>query len=61
MNDEQKLRELLWLWHLNHAHSLYGDDGEMQCGQCFIDFKRDRVELIQEKLARYISNLPQKK
>lgn len=36
--EERLLRELLWL---NHGHvSLYGDDGEMQCGECGIDFKR---------------------
>lgn len=36
--DELILRELLWL---NHGHQgLYGDDGEMQCSDCGIDFKR---------------------
>jgi hypothetical protein len=35
------LRKLLWLRHdPNHYAGLYGDDGEMQCGACGIDFKR---------------------
>jgi hypothetical protein len=36
--EEKILRELLWI---RHGHEeLYGDDGEMQCGRCGIDFKR---------------------
>lgn len=47
--DEKKLRKLLWL---NHGCSLglYGDDGEMQCNKCLIDFKRDSVERIEKQL-----------
>lgn len=41
---ERTLRRLLWL---NHGHiGLYGDDGEMQCGQCGIDFVRFSVPEI---------------
>ena len=41
-----ELRKLLWL---NHGHfKLYGDDGEMQCHECGLDFKRDPVERIVE-------------
>lgn len=41
------LRKLLWLRHdADHAAGLYGDDGEMQCGQCLIDFKRLPAEDI---------------
>ncbi len=29
--------------------ALYGDDGEMQCSSCMIDFKRDSEELIEQK------------
>jgi len=41
----QILREYLWL---SHGHQgLYGDDGEMQCGECPADYKRDDLsELI---------------
>ena len=42
--EELELRRLLWL---HHGHSrLYGDDGEMQCSECPLDFKRDPVERI---------------
>ena len=43
--DEKKLRELLWLKH-GHSEFLYGDDGEMQCHRCMLDFKRDSVQVI---------------
>jgi len=44
--DSDILRSLLWL---NHGHAgLYGADGEMQCPQCALDFKRDSVERICE-------------
>jgi hypothetical protein len=46
--DTAKLRELLWLNH--GCVGLYGDDGEMQCGKCLIDFKRDTPQLIDRKL-----------
>ena len=44
-NDELILRNLLWLNH-GHVDCLYGDDGEMQCNKCLIDFKRDAPEQI---------------
>lgn len=45
---EQELREYLWL---NHGHlGLYGDDGEMQCGECskygIIDYKRNPLDKV---------------
>lgn len=44
--ENKKLRELLWL---NHGCThLYGDDGEMQCNKCMIDFKRDSIERIEK-------------
>lgn len=44
--SEKILRKLLWL---NHGHiELYGDDGEMQCSRCMIDFKRDTTEVIKQ-------------
>jgi len=58
--DEQKLArlerenvELRRMWWFNHGcefSALYGDDGEMQCGSCLIDFKRDTVETIGERI-----------
>ena len=44
--DNLKLREILWLRH--GCTGLYGDDGEMQCGRCVIDFKRDSVNKIEK-------------
>jgi len=50
--EELKLRELLWLRHGCSISSLYGDDGEMQCSNCLIDFKRDSVERIGSLLTK---------
>ncbi len=51
---EMKLRELLWLNHGCPVHILYGDDGEMQCGRCLIDFKRHDVKFIEERFQNRI-------
>jgi len=48
--DNLILRKLVWLSHQCYFPFLYGDDGEMQCNHCFIDFKRDSAESIQNKL-----------
>jgi len=45
--NQDKLRELLWLRHGCPIAALYGDDGEMQCSKCGIDFKRMSVEQIE--------------
>jgi hypothetical protein len=45
--QDKALRELLWLRH--GCLSLYGDDGEMQCGKCVIDFKRDTPGQIRKR------------
>jgi hypothetical protein len=42
-----------WLW-VNHGcafAALYGDDGEMQCGACGIDFNRGPIDTIGRALA----------
>lgn len=44
--DELTLRQLLWLNHGCSPVRLYGDDGEMQCQTCMIDFKRSSPESI---------------
>lgn len=46
-NDELDLRYLPWLNHGCAGPSLYGDDGEMQCHSCRLDFKRDSVRDIE--------------
>jgi len=45
--EEMKLREMLWLRHGCEFGTLYGDDGEMQCNKCHIDFKRMEVWVIE--------------
>lgn len=46
INESRLLRKLLWL---RHGHDgLYGDDGEMQCGRCGVDFKRQSAAEIDE-------------
>lgn len=47
----QRLRRMLFLAHKNVCGmaALYGDDGEMSCGSCFTDFKRDSLDVIDEK------------
>jgi hypothetical protein len=47
--DNMILRELLWLRHGCSIINLYGDDGEMQCNKCGIDFKRDKPESIKQR------------
>jgi hypothetical protein len=42
------LRKLLWLRHGCPISALYGDDGEMQCGRCCIDFKRSSAVEIEQ-------------
>jgi len=45
--ENKLLRKLLWLRHGCPVHILYGDDGEIQCGKCLIDFKRSPAEEIE--------------
>lgn len=50
MTGEEIERELRKEWWLNHGHdfhALYGDDGEMSCGSCPADFKRDDIDRLQ--------------
>lgn len=58
--ENQKLR---WLLCINYSSQPYLDDGEMQDSSIhpFIDFKRDSVEVIEQKiLERNIANMPTK-
>lgn len=57
--DEQIARRLLWLRHGCSISMLYGDDGEMQCGRCIIDFKRNSMADIEARFQRI--NLEQMK
>jgi hypothetical protein len=49
IDDEFTLRHLLWLRHGCDLSALYGDDGEMQCHGCRIDFLRDPARVISKK------------
>ena len=49
-NDELRLRYLLWAQH--PCGGKYGDDGEMQCGACGVDFRRDSPASIEAKIVR---------
>jgi len=48
--ENKLLRKLLWLRHdALHSGVLYGDDGEMQCAACGIDFKRFDAKFISDR------------
>lgn len=47
-HDNAFLRMLLWAQH--PCQGKYGDDGELQCNKCRIDFKRDSVIAIEKKI-----------
>jgi hypothetical protein len=50
--EEPKWRRFLWLNHGCPPIAVYGDDGEMQCGACGIDFKRRSADEIRESFIR---------
>lgn len=49
---EMDIRKALWYFHGCPSHALYGDDGELQCSICIMDFKRMPIDDIVKKLAR---------
>ena len=48
-NENMLLRKMLWLRHGCTIVGLYGDDREMQCNHCMIDFKETSAEGIQQQ------------
>ncbi len=54
--QEFDLRRLFWLRHGCGIIALYGDDGEMQCNKCMIDFKRDSAQEIEDKFFEIAMN-----
>lgn len=52
LREMDDARFLLWMRHGCPIGSLYGDDGEMQCGHCLIDFKRTPMHEIREIFQR---------
>ena len=51
--ENERLRQMLWLRHGCPFYALYGDDGEMQCNKCMLDFRRDSVDKIVEKFSSF--------
>lgn len=51
IKEENKIfRRLLAMAHDSEKHRIYGDDGELQCSACRIDFVRDSAQDIRRKL-----------
>ena len=50
---EEQLRYLLWANHPCPDGSRYGDDGELQCSYCMLDFKRAPVAKIAERFVEF--------
>lgn len=44
--DGLEFRKWLWLNHGCDIGTLYGDDGEMQCGKCRLDFKKSTIDVL---------------
>jgi hypothetical protein len=47
IKENKELRKLLWINHGCSISDLYGDDGEMQCHRCKLDFKRDSIKKVE--------------
>ena len=63
VNVDLELRRWWWLGHGCPMPSLYGDDGEMQCGTCHHDFKREsladlRDHVYARKMAQLAAHVP---
>ena len=50
--ENKILRKLLWIRHGCPFSALYGDDGEMQCHICMIDFKNQSAKTMEETFSR---------
>lgn len=52
-DDEFRFRRLLFINHGScDGKQLYGDDGEMHCHECDIDFVRDSAEEIETRIGK---------
>lgn len=49
-DDEYRLRRLIFMQHSNPECMLYGDDGELSCNSCDIDFMRDTPKEIEDRI-----------
>lgn len=50
--NEQVLRRLLWIRHGCSKEDLYGNDGDMICNNCLLDFSRDPLHVIEQTLMK---------
>lgn len=50
LEENRILRYLLAMAHDGPKHRIYGDDGELQCSVCWIDFVRDSAQGIKRKI-----------
>lgn len=48
--ESRILRYLLAMSHEGKKHRIYGDDGELQCPTCWVDFVRDSAQDIKRKI-----------
>lgn len=48
--ESRILRYLLAMSHEGKNHRIYGDDGELQCPTCWVDFVRDSAQDIKRKI-----------
>ncbi len=55
-DSELRLRKMLWQRHGCSGPALYGDDGELQCNSCMIDFRRNTPAEIEARFF-YIGHL----
>lgn len=49
---EMLLRKLLWYHHGCNPINIYGDDGELQCHECGLDFKRHSQKKIDDTIGK---------
>lgn len=47
---ERLARRYMWVGHGCESRYLYGDDGEMQCHHCGLDFKRGDLEWLDKRV-----------
>ncbi len=66
MTKEEEIKQLRKLLWLNHGHlGLYGDDGEQQCSECMLDFKRTPIgniikrfdDIAFDRMVKYMKKL----
>ena len=48
--ENEQLRAFFWMNHGCDSSALYGDDGELQCCMCQLDFKRDDLEHLFDRV-----------